>query len=108
MPIGAAVYISATRFSDYRHFGFDILFGALIGIVSAWLGFRWFHLPIRQGAGWAWGARSRDRAFGIGVGVGNYVGAEGWESKKFAEHTDLESGVVNGHSSGVVENGGVR
>ncbi|KAI9801015.1 MAG: hypothetical protein M1825_003549 [Sarcosagium campestre] len=80
VPIGAAIYISSSRFSDFRHFGFDIIFGGLMGFSLAWFSFRWYHLPIRQGAGWSWGSRSRDRAFGVGVGVMGYVGEEGWSS----------------------------
>ncbi|KAI9761391.1 MAG: hypothetical protein M4579_001041 [Chaenotheca gracillima] len=80
IPVATAAYIASTRYSDFRHHGFDIIFGTLIGIVFAWFGFRWYHLPIRQGAGWAWGARTRDRAFGIRVGVGSYIGREGWTS----------------------------
>jgi hypothetical protein len=77
-PIGAAIYIASTRFTDFRHFGFDLIFGSLIGITTAWFSFRWYHLPITRGAGWAWGPRSYERAWGIGVGVGSYVGTEGW------------------------------
>lgn len=68
-----------------------------MGIVCAWFSFRWYHLPIRQGAGWSWGARSRDRAWGIGVGVGSYVGPEGWGSAKRSDdgpNADLEQGGV--------------
>ena len=82
IPIGAAVYITSSRYADFRHQGFDVITGSLIGIVCAWFSFRWYHLPIRQGAGWAWGARSRERAFGVGIGVGSYVGIEGWGSGK--------------------------
>jgi membrane-associated phospholipid phosphatase len=78
VPIGSAIYICASRFTDYRHFGFDILFGSLIGITTAWFSFRFYHLPITRGAGWAWGPRSYERAWGIGVGRGSYVGTEGW------------------------------
>ena len=78
IPVGGAIYITASRYADFRHHGFDVLFGSLIGIVCAYFSFRWYHLPIRRGAGWAWGARSKGRAFGIGVGVGGYVGDEGW------------------------------
>jgi membrane-associated phospholipid phosphatase len=85
VPISVAFYICASRFFEFYHHGFDILSGALIGILSAWFSFRWYHLPISQGAGWSWGARSRDRAWGIGVGVGNYVGTEGWGPKKAGE-----------------------
>jgi hypothetical protein len=78
VPICAAIYITSTRFTDFRHFGFDMLFGTLIGVTCAWFSFRWYHLPVTRGAGWAWGPRSYERAWGIGVGRGSYVGSEGW------------------------------
>ncbi|KAI9808415.1 MAG: hypothetical protein M1827_007474 [Pycnora praestabilis] len=90
LPIAIAIYVSTTRFSDFRHHGFDILFGSALGFVTAWFAFRWYHLPIRRGAGWSWGARSRERAFGIGVGRPGYVGTEGWASTKAIG--DLETG----------------
>ena len=90
IPISVAFYICASRFFQFYHHGFDIISGALIGILSAWFGFRWYHLPISRGAGWSWGARSRDRAWGIGVGVGSYVGTEGWNSKKSDDHSAAE------------------
>jgi hypothetical protein len=86
VPICAAIYITATRFFQFHHHGFDILFGSLIGIASSWFSFRWYHLPIRQGSGWSWGARSRDRAWFVRVGVESYVGGEGWSSKKSDEN----------------------
>ncbi|KAK0659959.1 PA-phosphatase related-family protein [Lasiodiplodia hormozganensis] len=97
VPLGAAIYITASRFFDFRHHGFDLIVGSSIGIVCAWFSFRWYHLPIRQGAGWAWGARSRDRAFCIGLGMGSYVGTEGWGSAKddrqpVGPDPDLEQG----------------
>ncbi|PGH29382.1 hypothetical protein GX50_07862 [[Emmonsia] crescens] len=74
-PIVAATYIASSRWFDNRHYGFDILFGSLLGIFFAWLGFRWYHLPLTSGgAGWAWGARSPERAFFAGIGVNGYVG----------------------------------
>lgn len=93
-PIGAAAYIAVSRWFDYRHHGIDILSGSLIGVVCAYFSFRLYHLPIRGGAGWSWGARSRERAFWLGIGVPSYVGDEGWQS---AAHTskwsdDLENG----------------
>ncbi|KAK3112092.1 hypothetical protein LTR53_011987 [Teratosphaeriaceae sp. CCFEE 6253] len=75
-PIAVAIYISSTRFSEFYHHGFDILSGSLIGIVTAILSFRWYHLPLSRGQGWAWGPRSKNRAFGIGVGTEGYVEAE--------------------------------
>jgi membrane-associated phospholipid phosphatase len=94
VPLGAAFYISGTRWSDYRHHGFDIVCGSILGFLFAWFAFRLYHLPIRRGAGWSWGARSRNRAFYIGVGIPSYIGDEGWESTKAAGVgcRDLESG----------------
>lgn len=87
VPIGSAIYVTSTRFTDYRHHGFDLIFGALIGITTAWFSFRWYHLPITRGAGWSWGPRSYNRTWGIGVGVGSYVGPEGWSHKGEGEGT---------------------
>lgn len=67
-PFALSIYISASRWFDYRHHGFDILFGYLMGFIPAVYAFRYYHLPIQQGAGWAWGPRSHDRAFWAGVG----------------------------------------
>ncbi|CAK3986981.1 acid phosphatase Vanadium-dependent haloperoxidase [Lecanosticta acicola] len=89
LPVGVAVYICSTRYHQYYHFGFDLLAGSLIGIVTAYVSFRWYHLPISRGQGWAWGSRSRDRAFWIGVGSAGYVGDEGWESRR-GKRGDLE------------------
>lgn len=87
-PIAVAIYISSTRYTDFRHRGFDIIIGALVGIMTAWVGFRWYHLPITRGAGWSWGPRSATRAWGIGVGVLGYVEQHSLEHK----HDDLELG----------------
>ncbi|KAL5331417.1 hypothetical protein ACEPPN_000947 [Leptodophora sp. 'Broadleaf-Isolate-01'] len=87
IPWFASIYISSTRFTDFRHHGFDILFGYFIGTVSAIFAFRYYHLPISQGAGWSWGPRSKDRSFWAGVGVGNYVGYK--ESTKLIGGTSM-------------------
>ncbi|KAI9679030.1 MAG: hypothetical protein M1829_001700 [Trizodia sp. TS-e1964] len=94
VPMAVATYVSSTRFSDFRHHGFDILFGAIMGFLIGWFAFRWYHLPVRQGAGWSWGPRSRERAWGIGVGVRGYVGEEGWTStfpERRGDSADLEN-----------------
>ena len=90
-PLAVAVWITSTRYAEFYHHGFDVLSGSLIGVLSAWFAFRWYHLPIRNGQGWAWGARSRDRAFGIGVGTWGYVGNEGWKAAQKRDD-DLEAG----------------
>lgn len=87
IPVAVATYIASTRYAEFWHDGFDVISGSIIGIVAAFFSFRWYHLPIQRGQGWAWGPRSRDRAFAIGVGVGGYVGPEGWRSKSAAGQT---------------------
>lgn len=93
VPIGTAFFISISRYTDYRHAGFDIISGSVLGSLFAWFGFRWYHLPIRTGAGWSWGARTRDRAFYTGLGISTYAGDEGWSSGKAdgAPRADRES-----------------
>ncbi|EAQ90817.1 hypothetical protein CHGG_02752 [Chaetomium globosum CBS 148.51] len=73
LPFFASVFIAGSRWWDYRHHGFDIIFGYLIGAVSAIFAFRYYHLPISSGAGWAWGPRSHDKAFWAGVGSFSYA-----------------------------------
>lgn len=75
VPIGAALYICASRWADYQHHGFDIISGSLIGIFFAWFGFRCYHIPVGCGDGWSWGPRSRDRALYILPGTrGGFAG----------------------------------
>jgi hypothetical protein len=100
IPIASAIYITSTRYTDFRHFGFDMLFGTLIGVVCAWFSFRLYHLPITRGAGWAWGPRSYQRAWGIGVGLGSYVGSEGWSRTGKSETTSRHGKHVNQHVHG--------
>lgn len=73
IPIVLATYVAASRYSDFRHHGFDILFGATMGTVISWTSFRIYHMPIRRGAGWSWGPRSASRAFGARFGNQRYV-----------------------------------
>lgn len=72
-PFFAAVFIATTRWFNFRHHGFDILSGFAIGTICAFFAFRFYHLPISQGAGWAWGPRSHDKAFWAGVGSLGYA-----------------------------------
>lgn len=88
IPLAVATYIASTRYSEYWHDGFDCISGSLIGIGSAIFAFRWYHLPITRGQGWAWGPRSSGRAFGIGLGVGSYVGPEGWQARGVTAQND--------------------
>ena len=97
IPLGAAIYIASTRFTDYKHAGFDILFGSLEGALSAWFAFRFYHLPIRRGAGWAWGPRRRSAAFGIGIGIEGY----GMSDRKDREGDVEQNGVQHGQSADI-------
>lgn len=76
VPFGTAVFVASSRWYDYRHHGFDILFGFLMGTITSIYSFRYYHLPIRAGAGWAWGPRSEERAFWAGVGRLGYAGED--------------------------------
>ncbi|SPQ18985.1 7dfbc7a9-4558-412c-bc42-e8db9461088b [Thermothielavioides terrestris] len=73
VPFFTSVFIAGSRWWDFRHHGFDILFGYLIGTITAIFSFRYYHLPISQGAGWAWGPRSNEKAFWAGVGSFSYA-----------------------------------
>lgn len=73
LPTFLSVFIAGSRWFDFRHHAFDILFGYLIGVITAVFGFYWYHLPIRSGAGWAWGPRSHDKAWWSGVGSNSYA-----------------------------------
>ncbi|KAL8646194.1 MAG: hypothetical protein Q9210_006276 [Variospora velana] len=66
IPLCVAVYITSTRFSDFRHHPFDIIFGSLMGTAFSFLAYRLYHQPIRRGGGGSWGPRSSRRAFGFG------------------------------------------
>lgn len=94
VPIGTAIFICVSRWFDFHHHGIDILSGAILGAFTAIFSFRYYHMSIRRGSGWAWGARSRGRAFLVGVGRNGYVGEEGWaaEKEERARRHDLEAG----------------
>lgn len=104
IPLLTSIYITATRYSDFRHHGFDVLFGFFLGAVSAIYSFRLYHLPIAQGAGWAWGPRSRDRAFWAGIGVGSYAENKVEDSVVAPRHEhmngDLEAGGPSARAGG--------
>ncbi|KAI0913081.1 PAP2 superfamily-domain-containing protein [Ustulina deusta] len=74
LPLGTAVFISTSRWYDFQHHGFDILVSFAAGTLFAILSFRYYHLPIGRGAGWAWGPRSKSRAFFAGIGSAGYAG----------------------------------
>ncbi|CAI7584163.1 unnamed protein product [Penicillium glandicola] len=93
VPTATASFIAASRWFNYRHHGFDILFGSALGVFFAYIAFNMYHLPIRRGAGWAWGARSRKRAFVRGVGFPSSLGNDGWAGE-WALDGDVEGAGV--------------
>ncbi|KXH35221.1 hypothetical protein CSIM01_11175 [Colletotrichum simmondsii] len=72
VPFALCIFICASRWYDFQHHGFDILFAFAIGATSSYVAFRFYHLPISGGAGWAWAPRSEDSAFWAGVGKKGY------------------------------------
>jgi len=93
VPLGAAIFITGSRYFNYRHHGFDIISGTIIGIVTAWFSFRWYHLPLGRGSGWSWGPRSPAKAFGVGVGSHGYVDQLERTHERVA---DIEMGAMGG------------
>lgn len=89
LPFFLAIFVASSRWFDFRHHGFDILFGFIIGTVCACFAFRYYHLPISQGAGWAWAPRSPDKAFWAGVGVYSYA----TDKKHWVRPGDEEQGL---------------
>lgn len=94
IPIAVAFYITSTRYVQFFHFGFDIISGSLIGILSSYLAFRWYHLPAGREFGWTWGARSPRHAFGIGFGVEGYVHSEGSDRDATSRPHEPEAATV--------------
>ncbi|KAI2622926.1 acid phosphatase/Vanadium-dependent haloperoxidase [Hypomontagnella submonticulosa] len=100
LPFFTAIFIASSRWFDFRHHGFDILFGFIIGTITAWFAFRYYHLPIRSGAGWAWGPRSHDKAFWAGLGSWSYA-----TNKKHWERSGGEAERVEGQRADDIEMG---
>lgn len=90
VPFFLSIFIASSRWYDFRHHGFDILFGYIIGTITAWFAFRYYHLPISSGAGWAWAPRSPDKAFWAGVGVYSYA----TDKKHWIRPGDEEEGLA--------------
>lgn len=73
VPTCISIYVASTRFSDFRHHGFDILSGFTLGTAAAFFSFYYYQVSLSRGGGWAWGPRSSSRSFWAGVGKGGYV-----------------------------------
>ncbi|KAL5611566.1 hypothetical protein BROUX41_000849 [Berkeleyomyces rouxiae] len=90
LPTFTAIFIAASRWFDFRHHSTDIATGFVIGAVSAFFAFRYYHMPISYGGGWAWAPRSRDKAMWAGVGSCSY--ATDHEPLAYRQPGDVESG----------------
>ncbi|SPN97816.1 related to diacylglycerol pyrophosphate phosphatase [Cephalotrichum gorgonifer] len=93
LPFFASIFIASTRWFDFRHHGFDILFGYFIGTLVSIFSFRYYHLPISAGAGWAWAPRSPDKAFWAGIGSYSYA----THKTSYARTPDEEEGIEMEH-----------
>ncbi|KAM7202434.1 PAP2 superfamily domain containing protein [Rhypophila sp. PSN 637] len=111
LPFFTSVFIASSRWFDFRHHGFDILFGYLIGAICAFYAFYYYHLPIARGAGWAWAPRSHDKAFWAGVGSDSYASPHlRCQYRSGDEEEALEavsSYDASGQGSGLQSNGGM-
>jgi membrane-associated phospholipid phosphatase len=96
IPICIAFYICSTRYVDFKHQGIDIFSGTLVGIVTAWIAFRWYHGSLTRGQPWTWAPRTSDRAFAVSSGTHGWVGhgvvkRETRESRR-GDELDVEAG----------------
>lgn len=82
IPIAVAFFIVASRWTDNRHHGVDLVFGSAIGILFAWIAFRLYNLPIQRAGGWSWGSRSRKNAFFKRIGFPSHVGNDNWATER--------------------------
>ena len=63
LPILLAVYITSTRYQEFKHKGVDLTVGALVGSGFALLGYRSYHSSLTRGQAWTWAPRSHESAF---------------------------------------------
>lgn len=73
IPICLAIFICSTRYVDFKHQGIDIFSGAVLGIITSWIGFRWYHGSLTRGQPWTWSPRSKDRAFAVSSGTNGWI-----------------------------------
>ncbi|KAH0283934.1 PAP2-domain-containing protein [Aureobasidium namibiae CBS 147.97] len=95
IPVCLAFYICSTRYVDFKHQGIDIFSGSVLGIVTAWIGFRWYHGSLTRGQPWTWSPRSKDRAFAVSSGTNGWTSGEGIvmrERMQRGREIDVEAG----------------
>lgn len=62
VPILAACFIASTRYIEYKHDGFDVLAGCLVGAFTAWIAHRLYHSSLSNGQSWVWPSRALSSA----------------------------------------------
>jgi membrane-associated phospholipid phosphatase len=95
IPVCLAFYICSTRYVDFKHQGIDIFSGSVLGIMTAWIGFRWYHGSLTRGQPWTWSPRSRDRAFAVSSGTNGWTSGDGIvmrERMQRSRDIDVEAG----------------
>ncbi|KAH0392171.1 PAP2 domain-containing protein, partial [Aureobasidium melanogenum] len=97
IPVCLAIWISSTRYVDFKHQGIDIFSGAVLGIITSWIGFRWYHGSLTRGQPWTWSPRSKDRAFAVSSGANGWIVDEGYlmrerSQRRSASEVDVEAG----------------
>ena len=88
IPLAGGIYICASRWADNQHEGWDILAGAAIGALFAWLGYRWYHPPLYTLLGASWEPRLESRAL--------YGGLASSEAEEYATRHEEEGGMELG------------
>jgi membrane-associated phospholipid phosphatase len=95
IPVCLAFFICSTRYVDFKHQGIDIFSGSVLGIITAWIGFRWYHGSLTRGQPWTWSPRSRDRAFAVSSGTNGWTSGDGIvmrERMQRSRDIDVEAG----------------
>ncbi|GAB7339104.1 hypothetical protein MBLNU457_5755t2 [Dothideomycetes sp. NU457] len=94
IPISVAIYICSTRWVDFKHHGFDIISGSILGILTAWFGFRMYHSSLTQGRTWTWAPRSTEDAFAISSGKAGWEDRMGMKSRRDNDVGSQEQGLT--------------
>lgn len=100
IPIGVAMYISGSRYFDYRHHGFDILSGVLVGVVVSTAAFRFYHPRLTRGSGWSWRPRQPDQAFGVAIGMRGLADRDNGTEHEDGKERDIEMGPLSSSRMG--------
>lgn len=78
-PVVLALFIALSRIIDYRHSGYDVFFGAALGVLVSWWSFRHYFAPLMSVGEPAF----RDR---VDLLLGNLRGGSEEEARKLADN----------------------